>query len=516
MGKLERLEKVYLPGTMWSESGNVYLTNGDSIHGFAPSRYPLITAGQLKLLHEMGLYTINDLVEAQMETIVTLRGWGRPDDDTRGAGEEAHPIQSIQSLWTDAWGSSDYICDLRELAMAVVNKCSLDPRMTWRDGKEFWPRNIDPAYPEQPEKVYAQWYGKDYTAEAEQEDPFELLDNWDGCTMFSEDFLANSENMEYNNLCEDSVNVDQLGCVPLVSSIRNPWLELQELHCKWNPGGRVNHAGTYFDGRFYVMGGRSGNDELKQDMWYRDDRLPKTFITQSPESQTYEDIFKVYSDEEGCFQEYRLYSMSEDVEVRRWNRFNYKITVKYLDHYNQKGPGTGRYIIYFRSSDPAGNRDPTYMQPRNMLKWTYVTREPVGLIVGCVLGFFGALLVIYAEIRRRARNAAMKRYAIKRMRRKFKAQQKESSGKANWREMGEGEDGGDGKEKKKKKKKKGDKDKDGKKGSGKGKKAGAGKVKDKDKGGKSKDKDKKAKDKDKKDGKAKEKDKKKKDKKKNK
>ena len=49
---------------------------------------------------------------------------------------------------------------------------------------------------------------------------------------------------------------------------------------------------------------------------------------------------------------------------------------------------------------------------------------PVGLIVGSILGFFAIVGGIYLEVRRRKKKAAMERYAIKRMRRKFKGVQK--------------------------------------------------------------------------------------------
>merc|ERR1711907_601900 len=96
----------------------------------------------------------------------------------------------------------------------------------------------------------------------------------------------------------------------------------------------------------------------------------------------------------------------------------------------------------------------------------------VGLIVGSILGFFAIVGGVYLEVRRRKKKAAMERYAIKRMRRKFKGVQK--GGKKATATAGDGEnpeedwrgyyDEGKGNKGKKKTKKKklGKKDEDGK------------------------------------------------------
>ena len=90
-----------------------------------------------------------------------------------------------------------------------------------------------------------------------------------------------------------TINVFGIGDVPQMQAIRDPWIELQELHCKWNPGERYNHAGVTFDNKFYVMGGRNGPDSYAQDTWYRDDKLPSTSIRKKPTDETTETIFKV-------------------------------------------------------------------------------------------------------------------------------------------------------------------------------------------------------------------------------
>ena len=166
------------------------------------------------------------------------------------------------------------------------------------------------------------------------------------------------------------------------------------------------------------------------------------------------------SDEPGTQNEYRLYNKNDNVEVRRWNRFSLKIDLRFL-----AGPDPGwwqadsanTYIFYTRSVDPAGNVDPTYnaggrgptgkLQPRNMYTWNYVPPDPVDLIVwSCVTCVF-LVFASYAEFKRRKRKKAMQKYAIKRMRRKFKQAQKEGDG-----DDVKGMMDGDKKKKKKKKK----------------------------------------------------------------
>lgn len=58
------------------------------------------------------------------------------------------------------------------------------------------------------------------------------------------------------------------------------------LRCKINPGPRTHAASVYFKQRLVLLGGRSGEDELKNDAWYRDDRTPTAFVANGPSSHT--------------------------------------------------------------------------------------------------------------------------------------------------------------------------------------------------------------------------------------
>ena len=76
-----------------------------------------------------------------------------------------------------------------------------------------------------------------------------------------------------------------------------------------------------------------------------------------------------------------------------------------------------------RSIDPAGNSD-IFWSPKNVHVWIYYAPLPGTLIVGLSTGFVGLCIATYMEYRRRKRKRAMERYAIKRMRRKFKGMQR--------------------------------------------------------------------------------------------
>lgn len=61
---------------------------------------------------------------------------------------------------------------------------------------------------------------------------------------------------------------------------------LGELRCKINPGPRTHAAAAYFKQQLLLVGGRAGEDELKNDAWFRDDRTPTAFVSNSPSSYT--------------------------------------------------------------------------------------------------------------------------------------------------------------------------------------------------------------------------------------
>ncbi|CAN0391576.1 unnamed protein product [Discosporangium mesarthrocarpum] len=61
---------------------------------------------------------------------------------------------------------------------------------------------------------------------------------------------------------------------------------LGELRCKINPGPRTHFVGAYFKQKIMLIGGRAGANEVSQDAWYRDDRIPTAYIEEAPSSGT--------------------------------------------------------------------------------------------------------------------------------------------------------------------------------------------------------------------------------------
>jgi hypothetical protein len=83
-----------------------------------------------------------------------------------------------------------------------------------------------------------------------------------------------------------------------------------------------------------------------------------------------------------------------------------------------------------------GNRDVGFQSGVNVYNWYYVSPTPWDIIFATIGAFVGLCIVAYFEYRRRVKKAAMERYAMKRMRRKFKAMQRDIDGKAvDWRTL---------------------------------------------------------------------------------
>lgn len=84
------------------------------------------------------------------------------------------------------------------------------------------------------------------------------------------------------------------------------------------------------------------------------------------------------------------------------------------------GRGRGRYIFYVRAIDPAGNRDNSFEEGRNMYTWLYQPAPPGWTIFLIVMAFLITGLTTFLLYRRWLRKMALERYAVKKMRRKFK------------------------------------------------------------------------------------------------
>ena len=120
-------------------------------------------------------------------------------------------------------------------------------------------------------------------------------------------------------------------------------------------------------------------------------------------------IYRFAADEAGCKFEYRIWNPYAFKEIRRWASVVKKADVEWLD-WRKGGPGNGRYMLYVRAVDPAGNRDETFQFGRNVYAWNYVSPTPWDIILGSLAAFLFLCFLGYLEYRRRVKKAAMERY----------------------------------------------------------------------------------------------------------
>jgi len=393
---------------------------------------PMITDAQFEDLHSLGIYTIRDLAEADAYSILRLRGYDYPE---------------VTDLLT-AFQSGYYtICDIRELAIAVVEKCTVDESLFGYDGESSMPWNLDITYRDGvPVDQNALWHGKDFRITEAPVTTEQLVADWDGCTIID----------GYGD-----IDFAGVGYVPQMDSIRDPWRELNELHCQWNPFPRTYADGAFFYEKVLLLGGTHDIDLFNEDVWIRDDMAPETYITKQPSSGSSQYTFQFITDEEGCIYEYRVYFLDENYEVRPWTLSYGSADISFLDD-AKGGPGEGEYIFYVRAIDPAGNRDSLYEEGRNRVIWTYVPPLPWALIISMILLFLLLCILLYIWYRRRRRRKMLERYAIKRIRRKFKGLGADKEKATNWKSL-YADQKDPKKKKKKKKKKKGEKPDDRKK-----------------------------------------------------
>merc|ERR1711871_815598 len=110
----------------------------------------------------------------------------------------------------------------------------------------------------------------------------------------------------------------------------------------------------------------------------------------------------------------------------------------------------GMLRLRIRAVDAAGHVEPTFREGENQHTWTYVPPFPWMILIGVLLGLMAFMMAIFLELRRRRRKRAMERYAIKRMRRKFKGMDKRKQKDVpDWKKAAKLKKGDAGKKKKK-------------------------------------------------------------------
>ncbi|KAF0693618.1 Aste57867_15483 [Aphanomyces stellatus] len=392
----------------------------------------------VSILQDAGFDTIDALQEVKPDVVIDLR--------------VAHGVP---------------ICDYMAVAKLVVNKCTIAP--VAYDGTEF--------------EHVAVLQGKNAVASAKTSSS--VATEWDGCSHRGSPTL-DLKTMKYV--------WPEVGGVPQVDTA-DPFANVQNSVCKWGPQPRSAFAAITHNNTVFVFGGKIDNRLFDNNAWYRDAVPPKARFTSMPPSYSHITVFTFAGSKPGTIFQYHMLDMIEKLVVRNWTNclgsFDF---LPWLDG--------GLHRVRLRAIDPAGNVETVFDDGRNQYVWVYVPKPPWNLIIAMLVLFFVICLGVFVEWRRRRKQAAMERYAMKRMRRKMRGKKKGGNKDADWRETYD--NAKDGKKKGKKKKGGGDgaTDKKGKKKDKDGKIAPA---KDLDKKDKKEKKDKKGKDKDEKKDKKKDK-----------
>lgn len=357
----------------------------------------------IAIIKSLGINTIYELANIDLYTLLKLRGYDFPQV----------PLKDRLKIYN--------ICDYRALAVNIVSKCTLNLPSLY-NGEKNMPWNNEPKFGGPlPNGDNVAWHGVDNYDFLKALSPTSQ-DGWDGCT-----FIKTEKNV--------GIDVNGLGMVSIVPSIRDPTLESDNLFCRQFPGPRKFHTLTSFDNRIYLIGGMSSESTIHDDTWYRDSKLPQTSIVRSPRSRTDDKMFILSSDKPGSYFEYRIWDPYNFKQVRPWNKVVKKAGMGWMN-WRKGGPGSARYRIFIRAVDPAGNSDAFFSSGRNVYTWYYVSPTPWDIIFGVIVAILVLFFFAYLEYRRRVKKAAMERYAMKRMRRKFKAMQRDVDGKAvDWRTL---------------------------------------------------------------------------------
>lgn len=399
-GDLDLLQRFFVPSQF------------KTIDGITLETRPYMTTEKISMLNSVGIYTITDLAQADQRTILKLRGYDYPQVSLKN-----------RLKYHD-------VCDARALAIAILNKCLVDESISLYDGQKQMPWNVIPEFGGAlPTNQTVAWHGRpNYNfLRGSGTDYASMISSWDGCT--------------YNDAIQGvyGPNIPGIGFVSQVTGVEDPSLIVKELICRQTPGARLFHNAVYYEGRVYLLGGKSSSSLFHADTWYRDDNLPVARFARLPRTESSDHVFDFISEtNEPVMFEYRLWNPYKYKELRSWTAVARKTDVYWLN-WRLGGPSNGFYTMYVRAIDPAGNKDVLYKfgSDGNVYRWKYFSPTAWDIIFIVLFCILGLLLLGFLEYRRRIRKAAMERYAMKRLRRKFKALQRdEEEGKFfDWRAL---------------------------------------------------------------------------------
>eukprot|EP00986_Skeletonema_menzelii_P003562 scaffold1118_cov150-Skeletonema_menzelii.AAC.8 len=363
---LSKLKRFYLP---------LVGTDGQLSNFTSHVSRSFVDLNDLDVMAAVGVKTVGDLVSADLYTILKLRGFDYP----------GRTVTAVPNL-----------CLLREVAISLVKKCSVITEPTNLQVDDGW--KIGKLQTESESKSTLCGVG-------EGTKPCERGD-WDGCSPIPDVSI---------------VDVFGLGDVDVPQLLHNVSSIIQETFCLQIPGSRYMGAAEFIDSKVVVMGGIGlGDMILHRDSWTRDEQNPKAVITTKPRSHSPQFQFFFDSNEAGAHVfEYKI--MRDETDITPWliTTKQRGVDVAWLDN-KKGGPGRGWYTLYVRSVDPAGNRDALFSTQANVYRWYYVPPIPYGVVSGCIVTALLLIVAIYFEHRRRKRRAIIRKFELRRQRRKFK------------------------------------------------------------------------------------------------
>ena len=339
---------------------------------------------ELNILESNGIHNLYDLATVDLYTLLKFRGYDFP-------GKEKVVVRQI--------------CEALSISRAFLNKCALE-NFDAKEGRnrmfsKFASFNSTPV-----QMVFGEIYHVNIIDSCNNSECASTT--WDGCSPIQNKIM---------------VNVNGIGNVPVPRYRFDPYEEIQDIHCRSVPQGRSFAAAEFFNNQIFLLGGRSSTVHRPlQDVWIRDDDFPQASISIRPRQKSKDSTFFFESNKDGAQSfEYKIIDVTERSEVTSWiSTGAEKVDVSWLDD-KKGGPGKGLYALYVRSIDPSGNRDYRFTTKSNIHLWDYNPPLPWTSIISITLSGVTFFLLVNFEYRRRKRKAAMERYAIRRMRRNFKA-----------------------------------------------------------------------------------------------
>lgn len=211
--------------------------------------------------------------------------------------------------------------------------------------------------------------------------------------------------------------------------------------CRWQIGPTSHAASIVYQNRLWIVGGihdLNGN-VTSADVWYRDAKIPRAGFKTKPSSGTWEGLFEFKCDEqysEWCRYEYRVFKGTGDEPLHVWRDWfanNGTLDFGSSWWWPMQGPNgflpeSGMYTLQVRAVDPAGNKDIDFIEGVNQHTWEHFAEPPWPIIFTLAFLFVAGVTTGIAYWQYLERKRALQRYAMKRMRRKFKRMQKIKAG----------------------------------------------------------------------------------------